>query len=82
MHHDDASSYYGKKANRTLFTGGLGRPPVAACVCIIMVLDLDIFHLDAGLCLDYNALEFLRPFRERPSPCILDFTYPARDLSL
>ena len=46
-----------------------------------MVADLDIFRFDAGLCVDYNALEFLRFFRERLSPCILVFTSCARSYS-
>ena len=46
-----------------------------------MVVDFDILRFDAGLCVDYNALEFLRLFRERLPPCILDYTNRARALA-
>ena len=63
-----------RTAARALSTVGAGRRSPAVCVCIRMVVDLDIFRYDAGLCVDCRALEFLRPFHERPSPCILDST--------
>ena len=43
-----------------------------------MVVDFDILRFDAGLWVDYNALDFFRLFRGRLSPCILGVATCAR----